>query len=93
MLGTKVITLPMDEQQWEKLGVQQEGSSLFISICLAEREVLNFLDGKKEVTLTHIIDQLGLPEPIILMSIGSLITEGIIAARRHNKFILLYKKI
>lgn len=89
MPDTKMMTLPMDDQQWERLGVQHEGSSLFTTISLAEGEVLNYMEGKKEVTLASIVNQLGLPEPIVLMSIGGLIRERLVAAKRHNKFVLL----
>ncbi len=93
MPDTKVMTLPMDEQQWGNLGINQEGASLFTTISVAEGEVLNLMEGKKEVTLIDIVNQLGLPEPIIMMSIGGLIREGLVAAKRHDKFVLLTEKI
>ena len=74
----------MNEQQWEKLGIHQEGSSLLTTISLAEGEILNFMEGKEEVTLTDIVNQLGLPEPIIMMGIGGLIKEGLVVARNNS---------
>jgi len=88
----QVTVLPMNEQQWEILGIQQEGASLFTSISLIEGEILNFMDGKGEAMLTDIVNQLGFPEPIILMGIGGLIREGLVTAKRKNRFVLLIEK-
>ena len=92
MSDTRIKTVPMDDQDWNKLGVQKEGASLFTPITLAQGEVLNIMESRKEVTLTHVINQLNFPEPIIMMSIGGLIKEGLIDAKRRNKFVLLTEK-
>jgi hypothetical protein len=92
MLDTKTMTVLMNEQQWEKLGVRQDGASLFTTISLVEGEVLGFIEGKKEITLTDIVNELGLPEPIVMMGVGGLIIEGLVAAKRHNQFVLLSEK-
>ncbi len=89
MISKKVILLPMDKQEWKELGFPRQGASLLTMISLAEGEILNFMEKKEEVALTDIVDQLGFPEPIIMMSIGGLIRDGLVVTKRRNQFILL----
>lgn len=93
MSETETIELPMNEQQWEKSGIHQQGASLFTTISLAQGEILNFMEGKGQVTMTDIVSQLELPPPIVMMAIGGLIKEVLIAAKRHNQFVSLNKNM
>jgi len=93
MVVTKPISAISEGQNWRELGIQQEGALLFTSISIAEGEILNFMEGKDEVTLTDLVDQLNLPMPIIMMGMGVLIREGLVAAKRHNQYVLLSEKI
>lgn len=92
MLEMKAAVLPMDEQEWEKLGVQRDGSSLFTIMSIVEGEILEFLDGKGEISLAEILGQLNWPEPVVMISVGGLIREGLVVAKRHDKFVLLTEK-
>jgi len=89
MIDMIPISASKDGQNWKELGIQQEGALLFTSISIAEGEILNFMDGKEHVTLTDLVNQLDLPMPIIMMGMGVLIREGLVAAKRHNKYVLL----
>jgi hypothetical protein len=63
---------------------------LFTAIGLTEGEILNFMEGKGEVALTDIVQHLdGVPWSTVIMGIGVLIREGLIAYKGQNKYILL----
>ena len=82
--------LPMDQKEWEKAAAQQ---GLFTTIGLAEGEILNFMEGKGEVALTDIVRHLeGVPWSTIIMGIGALIREGLIAYNGQNQYVLLTNK-
>ena len=82
-----VTEIPMDEKEWEKTADQQ---GLFTTIGLAEGEILNFMEGKGEVALTDIVQHLnGVPWSTIIMGIGALIREGLIAYKGQNQYVLL----
>jgi Mn-dependent DtxR family transcriptional regulator len=80
----------MDEKEWEKAAAEQ---GLFTTIGLAEGEILNFMEGKGEVALTDIVQHLdGVPWSTVIMGIGALIREGLIAYKGQNKYVLLTNK-
>jgi hypothetical protein len=82
--------LPMEQKEWEKAAAQQ---GLFTTIGLAEGEILNFMEGKGEVALTDIVQHLSwVPWSTIIMGIGALIREGLIAYKGQNKYVLLDSK-
>jgi len=79
--------LPMDEKEWKKAAAQQ---GLFTTIGLAEGEILNFMEGKGEIALTDIVQHLaGVPWSTVIMGIGALIREGLIAYKGQNQYVLL----
>jgi hypothetical protein len=79
--------LPMDEKELKKAAAQQ---GLFTTIGLAEGEILNFMEGKGEVALTEIVQHLNwIPWSTIIMGIGALIREGLIAYKGQNPYVLL----
>ena len=82
--------LPMEQKEWEKAAAQQ---GLFTTIGLAEGEILNFIEGKGEVVLTDIVQHLNwIPWSTIIMGIGALIREGLIAYKGQNQYVLLDSK-
>ena len=82
--------LPMEQKEWEKAAAQQ---GLFTTIGLAEGEILNFMEGKGEVALTDIVHHLDwVPWSTIIMGIGALIREGLIAYKGQNQYVLLTNK-
>jgi len=82
--------MPMGKKEWEKAAAQQ---GLFITIGLAEGEILNFMEGKGEVALTDIVHHLDwVPWSTIIMGIGALIREGLIAYKGQNQYVLLTNK-
>jgi predicted transcriptional regulator len=82
--------MPMEEKEWEKAAAQQ---GLFTTIGLAEGEILNFMEGKGEVALTDIVQHLDwVPWSTIIMGIGALIREGLIAYKGQNQYVLLTNK-
>lgn len=86
----KITEIPMDGKEWEKAAAQQ---GLFTTIGLAEGEILNFMEGKGEVALTDIVHHLeGVPWSTIIMSIGALIREGLIAYKGQNQYVLSANK-
>ena len=87
MPNIRITEQPMDEKEWEKAAAEQ---GLFTSIGLAEGEILNFMEGKGEVALTDIVQHLdGVPWSTVIMGIGALIREGLIAYKGQNKYVLL----
>ena len=89
---SKVIIneLLMEQKEWEKAAAEQ---GLFTTIGLAEGEILNFMEGKGEVALTDIVQHLdGVPWSTVIMGIGALIREGLIAYKGQNKYVLLTNK-
>ena len=83
--------LPMEQKEWEKVAAEQ---GLFTTIGLAEGEILNFMEGKGEVALTDIVQHLSLvPWSTIIMGIGALIREGLIAYKGQNQYVLLNNKM
>ena len=71
-----------------KQAAAQQG--LFTTIGLAEGEILNFMEGKGEVALTDIVQHLdAVPWSTIIMGIGALIREGLIAYKGQNQYVLL----
>lgn len=90
MTNMKNIELPTDKKEWQKATVHQ---GLFTTIGLVEGEILNFMEGKEEVALTDIVQHLdGLPWSTIIMGIGALIREGLIAYEGQNIYVLLNNK-
>ena len=90
MLKMTIKELPMEQKEWEKAAAQQ---GLFTTIGLAEGEILNFMEGKGEVALTDIVQHLdGVPWSTVIMGIGALIREGLIAYKGQNKYVLLTNK-
>ena len=90
MPNIRITELPMDEKEWEKAAAQQ---GLFTTIGLAEGEILNFMEGKGEVALTDIVQHLdGVPWSTVIMGIGALIREGLIAYKGQNQYVLLDSK-
>ena len=82
--------LPMEQREWEKAAAEQ---GLFTTIGLAEGEILNFMEGKGEVALTDIVQHLdGIPWSTVIMGIGALIREGLIAYKGQNQYVLLNNK-
>jgi hypothetical protein len=82
--------MPMGKKEWEKAAAQQ---GLFTTIGLAEGEILNFMEGKGEVALTDIVHHLDwVPWSTIIMGIGALIREGLIAYKGQNQYVLLTNK-
>ena len=82
--------LPMEQKEWEKAAAQQ---GLFTTIGLAEGEILNFMEAKGEVPLTDIVQHLSwVPWSTIIMGIGALIREGLIAYKGQNQYVLLGSK-
>jgi predicted transcriptional regulator len=82
--------MPMGEKEWEKAAAQQ---GLFTTIGLAEGEILNFMESKGEVALTDIVHHLDwVPWSTIIMGIGALIREGLIAYKGQNQYVLLTNK-
>jgi hypothetical protein len=82
--------LPMEQKKWEKSEAHQE---LFTAIGLAEGEILNLMEGKGEVALTDIVQRLSsVPWSTIIMGIGVLIREGLIAYKGQNQYVLLDNK-
>ena len=82
--------MPMGKKEWEKAAAQQ---GLFTTIGLAEGEILNFMEGKGEVALTDIVHHLDwVPWSTIIMGIGALIREGLIAYKGQNQYVLLDSK-
>lgn len=80
----------MGKKEWEKAAAQQ---GLFTTIGLAEGEILNFMEGKGEVALTDIVHHLDwVPWSTIIMGIGALIREGLIAYKGQNQYVLLTNK-
>jgi len=54
---------------------------------------LNFMEGKGEVALTDIVQHLSwVPWSTIIMGIGALIREGLIAYKGQNQYVLLDSK-
>ena len=81
--------MPMNEKEWRKAAQQ----GLFTTIGLAEGEILNFMEGKGEVCLTDIVQHLDwVPWSTIIMGIGALIREGLIAYKGQNQYVLLANK-
>jgi hypothetical protein len=90
MLKMTIKELPMEQKEWEKAAAQQ---GLFTTIGLAEGEILNFMEGKGEVPLTDIVQHLSwVPWSTIIMGIGALIREGLIAYKGQNQYVLLDSK-
>jgi len=82
--------LPMEQKEWDKAAAEQ---GLFTTIGLAEGEILNFMEGKGEVALTDIVQHLNwIPWSTIIMGIGALIREGLIAYKGQNQYVLLDSK-
>ena len=82
--------LPIGQKKWEKAAAQQ---GLFTAIGLAEGEILNFMEGKGEVALTDIVQHLSwIPRSTIIMGIGALIRERLIAYKGQNQYVLLDNK-
>ena len=82
--------LPMEQKEWDRAAAQQ---GLFTTIGLAEGEILNFMEGKGDVPLTDIVKHLNwIPWSTIIMGIGALIREGLIAYKGQNKYVLLDSK-
>jgi hypothetical protein len=51
------------------------------------------MEGKGEVALTDIVQHLdGVPWSTVIMGIGALIREGLIAYKGQNKYVLLTNK-
>ena len=74
-----------------KIITKEQG--LFTTIGLAEGEILNFMEGKNEVALTEIVQHLNsVPWSTIIMGIGALIREELIAYKGQNRYVLLNKK-
>ena len=87
MPNIKITELPMDEKEWKEAAA---GQGLFTTIGLAEGEILNFMEGKGEVALTDIVHHLNwIPWSTIIMGIGALIREGLIAYKGQNQYVLL----
>ena len=87
MLNIKITELPMDEKEWKGAAAHQ---GLFTTIGLAEGEILNFMEGKGEVALTDIVQHLDwVPWSTVIMGIGALIREGLIAYKGQNQYVLL----
>jgi predicted transcriptional regulator len=87
MPNMNIIELPMEEKEWKQAAAQQ---GLFTTIGLAEGEILNFMEGKGEVALTDIVQHLdAVPWSTIIMGIGALIREGLIAYKGQNQYVLL----
>jgi hypothetical protein len=58
-----------------------------------ERQILNFMDGKGEVVLTDIVQHLTQYSwSAIIMGVGALIHEGLIAYKGQNQYVLLNTK-
>lgn len=82
-----IIELPVEEKEWKQAAAQQ---GLFTTIGLAEGEILNFMEGKGDVALTDIVQHLdAVPWSTIIMGIGALIREGLIAYKGQNQYVLL----
>ena len=82
-----IIELPVKEKEWKQAAAQQ---GLFTTIGLAEGEILNFMEGKGDVALTDIVQHLdAVPWSTIIMGIGALIREGLIAYKGQNQYVLL----
>ena len=62
----------MDDQQWEKLGVKQEGASLLTMLNVVEGEILDFMEGKGEVTFSYLVSHIEWPEVVVVMATGGL---------------------
>jgi hypothetical protein len=63
------------------------------TIGFAEKEILNFMQGKGDVALTDIVQHLdGYSWSTVIMGIGALIREGLIAYKGHNQYVLLNSK-
>ena len=87
MPNIKITELPVDEKEWKEAVT---GQGLFTTIGLAEGEILNFMEGKGEVALTDIVHHLNwIPWSTIIMGIGALIREGLIAYKGQNQYVLL----
>jgi predicted transcriptional regulator len=87
MPNMNITELSMDEKEWKQAAAQQ---GLFTTIGLAEGEILNFMEGKREVELTDIVQHLdGIPWSTVIMGIGALIREGLIAYKGQNQYVLL----
>jgi hypothetical protein len=79
--------LPVEKKEWDKVAAEQ---GLFTTIGLAEGEILNFMEGKGEVALTDIVQHLNsFSWSTIIMGIGALIREGLIAYKGQNQYVLL----
>ena len=90
MLKITIKELPMEKKEWDKVAAEQ---GLFTTIGLAEGEILNFMEGKGEVALTDIVHHLNwVPWSTIIMGIGALIREGLIAYKGQNQYVLLTNK-
>jgi len=87
MPNMNITELSMDEKEWKQAAAQQ---GLFTTIGLAEGEILNFMEGNREVELTDIVQHLdGIPWSTVIMGIGALIREGLIAYKGQNQYVLL----
>ena len=77
----------MEEIEWEKAAAQQ---ALFTTIVLAEGKIMNFMEGRGDVALTDIVAHLDeFPWSTVILSIGALIREGLIAYKGKNQYVLL----
>ena len=80
----------MEQKEWKKAATEQ---GLFTTIGLTEGEILNFMEDKGEVALTDIVQHLDwVPWSTIIMGIGALIREGLIAYKGQNQYVLLDNK-
>jgi hypothetical protein len=80
----KNVMPEIKDAEWNKVGLPIDGKSLMSSLTLVETEILELIETRRELSLTDILNAVSWPAPIILMSIGGLIREKVVIAKRKG---------
>jgi hypothetical protein len=83
------IQIPMQSQDWAKTGIGQENQSLMTPIALVEGEVLETIESRGPVDLSRVLKTTKQPKPLVVMSVGALVRDGLVRATKSKQHIVL----
>ena len=84
-----VMSLPMENEEWDRIGVHIDDASLMTPLGLVEGEVLDYVEEKGSSMLVSVIRDLAWPAPVVVMAVGALVREGLIRAKKRDQGIEL----
>ncbi len=81
--------IPMGSDEWNKMGVTRGDPSLMTLVGIAEGEVLEALETGGPAAMASVLEQSQLPMPLVLMSVGALVRDGLVRATKSREHVRL----